>query len=194
MKNLSKIIILIILSMSQRTFIMANIFGPVVKKTKETAMTMKETAMTTAIKAKTTACSNVVILGAQWAATQAGLETAKAALKAAETLQKTDPRLVGLLTAQKAANVALDSLIAMQKITEGKATADINASIDAALSNIRSKINELADERKKTEQKNIDNIKKAQLSLQPLIDKSNDLKQKLDDANRDCKKMIVIKG
>jgi len=72
---------------------------------------------------KTKACSEVVALGSEWAAKQAGLQTAKGVLNASETLQKSDPRLVGLLTAEKAAVAALEvaqgTLDVAQKASEG---------------------------------------------------------------------------
>jgi len=98
MKNQSKIIVLIILSVFQYT-----VYGDIGDSAK--------------------ACADVVALGTEWSAKEAGLQTAKGILKAAETLQKTDPRLVGLLTAQKAATLALDTaqgtLVVAQKASEG---------------------------------------------------------------------------
>lgn len=72
---------------------------------------------------KAKACSEVVALGSEWAAKQAGLQAAKKILITSETLQKTDPRLVGLLTAEKSAEAALKvaqgTLEAAQKASEG---------------------------------------------------------------------------
>jgi len=76
---------------------------------------------------KTKACTEVVALGTQWATMEAGLQTAKGILQASEKLQKADPRLLGLLTAEKAANVAFTAaqgtLDLAQKASEGIAKA-----------------------------------------------------------------------
>lgn len=72
---------------------------------------------------KAKACSEVVSLGSEWAAKQGVFQTAKAALTASEQLQKADPRLLGLLGAEKSAQLSLDAaeegLKVAQKASEG---------------------------------------------------------------------------
>jgi len=125
MKNRSKIIFLIIFSLLQYSPSAADIFDSIKKGIDTTVKKVKE-GVNKGID-KTKACAEVVALGTEWAAKQGGLQAAKGTLKAAETLQKTDPRLVGLLTAQKAATLALDAakvtLVAAEKASEGIAKA-----------------------------------------------------------------------
>jgi len=148
MKSLSKFIILIILSMFQYTLPISQkerdwlkneftkiLTGAAKNEPKESAwdsFSPKDKVSKAGTQAltegvskgieKTKACADVVALGTEWAAKQAGLQTAKGVLKAAETLQKTDPRLVGLLIAQKTASAALDAaqgtLFVAQKASE----------------------------------------------------------------------------
>lgn len=72
---------------------------------------------------KAKACSEVVSLGSEWAAKQAAFQTAKGALTASEQLQKADPRLTGLLVAEKSAQLGLkaaeEGLSVAQKASEG---------------------------------------------------------------------------
>lgn len=59
---------------------------------------------------------------------------------------------------------------------------DAKSKVDSA----KRKVEELAAERKKIEQENLENIKKAQGQVQHEIDKLNELKRKLDDAKSRC--------
>jgi len=66
-----------------------------------------------------------------------------------------------------------------------KATAgidDAKSKVDSA----KRKVQELGDERKKIEQENLENIRKAEQPVQDQIDKLDALKKKLDDAKRRC--------
>lgn len=111
MKNRYKIIILIILTFNQFIESGWNPFSGWGNKIKKGVTTItnkvKEGFNKGVDKAK--ACAEVVTLGTEWAAKQAALQTAKGVLEAAKKLQKTDPRLIGLLTAQKTAEIALDA-------------------------------------------------------------------------------------
>lgn len=75
---------------------------------------------------KAKACSQVVTLGMEWTAKQGYYQTAVKVLEAAKALQKADPRLVSLATAQKSAEIALklsqDALDAAQKASVVTAT------------------------------------------------------------------------